>query len=222
MHYLNKKILLAVGAGLLLPTCALAMKLECDMAVEPKEEKARIAERAKGVVLRKGKHDLRVVAAGKSIAFVDKAPYGEDFSGTNYRFCDRKEGFVLVLFTDEDLFTGKLINETTGKVTDAGHDVLFSQDRRAYLAAKQPNGLDGSAWTIFDVEGRQSYSGYSFISHPKKPDSTMAELSAPVWDASGKLSATAECLSNPATKWKVTLTKNAGKWDWSPKGKCPA
>ena len=183
------------------------------------EEKARIAKVGQSVVSRPSRHELRVLVNGKTLKFIDKAPYGEDMDGTRYEFCDRQDGYILLQFFDDMVFTGKLIDEASGAVTPGGEDVILSPDRRAYFASEQPDGLDGNVWKIYAINGKQSWSGYSFITEPGNADMAMAYLSAPAWDDKGRFSATAQCANSRKT-WKTTLTKNAGAWDWSPIVKC--
>lgn len=197
---------------------AAPFELEC--ASRTGSDQARISKLGAGVVVRKGAHLLKVSTKGGVQSFKDEPPYDEPMDGVHYYFCDRKEGFVLVNVEDAYEFTGKLINEQTGAVTEGGTSVLFSEDRRAYLAASHGGGLDGDAWTVYAVNGETSWSGYNFISDPDKR-SRYVDLGMPTWTHNGELVATATCASDQKRQWKMKLVKNHGWWDWAPRKTCP-
>lgn len=203
---------LAHGAG---------VHLACTSADnEDAAEAKRIAARAQGVVRREGRHVLSVRTAQGVLRFADKPPHDEPLSGDHYRFCDRRDGFILLQRSDESDFTGVLVDEATGRKTEGGAEVLFSNDRRAYFATMQPDGLDGQRWTIRAVDGTPSWSGYSFIERHK--DHIAATLDTPAWTDTGEFTAMAQCLASDRLRWKVKLTKVGGQWQWLPKRTCPA
>lgn len=98
--------------------------LSCDSSI--KEHKL-IRTIAPEVAKRTGKHELKITTAKGILTFIDKPPHDEPLAGTHYYFCDRKEGFIFLQVENETLFTGKLINEQTGLITDAGQDVFSLQ-----------------------------------------------------------------------------------------------
>jgi len=203
---------LAHGAGL---------HLSCGYADnEPRVEAKRIAGRAQGVVRRESKHVLSVRTAAGVLRFKDEPPYDEPLAGKHHYFCDRRDGFILLQVADESDFTGVLIDEATGKKTEAGTEVLFSNDRRAYFATIQPDGLDGMVWKIYAVDGKPSWSGYSFIE--KRKGEFDATLETPAWTDTGEFTAMAQCLADEKVRWKVKLTKVGSQWQWLPNRKCPA
>lgn len=216
------KILAAVLAAQQLPVCAETLSLDCSAPISDREEQKHIQQFAKGVVARKSKRELQVSVNGNIIRFIDKPPYDEP-EGTHYRFCDRKDGFILIAVDNGDLFSGNLINEATGQVTAGGERVVFSADKRAYFTSEQPDGLDGNVWSIYRIDGRRSWSGFSFIPRNGNPDYKSADLFNLKWQTNGELSAEANCAGqiDMNMKWKVKLVKIDGKWDWSPKRKCP-
>lgn len=195
-----------------------SLELSC---TESDKEPALIQSRAAGVVTRSKKHELQVVTAARAVTFKDKPPYNEPLSGVNHTFCDRKEGFILVNMKDEDVFTGKLINEKSGLVTEGGESLTLSHDRRAYFAAVQPNGLDGMEWKIHAIDGTLSWSGWSFIRSSANADLVHAYLEQPSWQPSGQFSATATCATDPGRTWAVTLVKRQDGWSWRPVKTCP-
>jgi hypothetical protein len=216
----RRALLLAVLAGCLTTAHAAGPHFACgfddnDPAVEAKH----IAASAQGVVRRDSKHVLSVRTAQGVLRFTDKPPHDEPLSGVHYHFCDRRDGYTLVLVEDEADFNGVLIDETTGKTTDAGPEVLFSNDRRAYFAETVPDGLDGEVWTIRAIDGTVSWKGYSFIETQKGFSDIL--LDAPAWTDKGEFTAMARCASDGKLRWKVKLTKAGGQWQWLPKRTCP-
>lgn len=208
-------VLLCIGS---LASKANPISLSCESAGD---DHSRISKLAPDIVSRVNEHQLKIVTKSGTVLLVDKPPYNEPLSGVRYQFCDRRAGFLLVLMRDETQFTGQLINEETGAVTDAGEYVLMSSDRRAYFATEQPDGLDGQEWSIHAVGGKRSWSGYSFFSQRGNPNRPYAYLENPAWLPSGEFTATASCASNIEIKWTVKLVKNRGEWSWQPQRKCP-
>ena len=200
---------------------ALPDKLGCkgDLT-NPKVERVLIADRAAGVVQRISKHRLTVQTNNGPKDFYDEPPYDEQLAGVHHYFCDRREGIVLLMMNNQTLFTGLLVNEATGKITPGGESVWLSQDRRAYLASEQPDGMDGNVWSVYSIDGRKSWSGYNFIEGDGATLTAEAYLSDPVWTANGELTAEATCARNVDKKWQVKLVKKAGVWDWKPRKFC--
>jgi hypothetical protein len=196
------------------------LKLECQNANEVQAESARLRSLSGDMVRRRSKHQLTVITRAGSRQFTDQPPHDEPLSGVHYHFCARKDGWVLLTKDNQGVFTGVLVNETTGQVAPAGETVLFSEDRRAYLATEQPDGLDGNVWSVYSVDGRKSWSGYSFISRDAAQGTIDSTLSDPAWTPTGELTATATCLEDLAVQWQVKLVKKAGAWDWQPRKRC--
>lgn len=180
-----------------------------------------IKKLAPDAVIRLSNHKLRVTTKNGTTTFTDSPPYDEPLSGVHYHLCDHQNGFILVGMEDETRSTGKLINEQTGAVTNAGFHVLISNDGRAYFSAVQPDGLDGEEWNIYTISGQLSWNGYSFIPQKNDPHRFYATLDHPSWLDSGEFTATASCASNYSIKWTVKLIKINEEWSWHPLKKCP-
>jgi hypothetical protein len=75
-------------------------------------------------------------------------------------------------------------------------------------------------WSVYSVDGRKSWSGYSFISRDAAQGTIDSTLSDPAWTPTGELTATATCLEDLAVQWQVKLVKKAGAWDWQPRKRC--
>jgi hypothetical protein len=186
---------------------------------DPAVEAQHIAASAQGVVRRDSRHVLSVRTAQGVLRLTDKPPHDQPLNGVHYHFCDRRDGYTLVLVEDGADFNGVLIDEASGKTTEAGPEVLFSNDRRAYFAETAPDGLDGQVWTIRAADGTKSWSGYSFIEHAKGYFDIL--LDTPAWTDTGEFTAMARCVSDEQLRWKVKLTKAGGRWQWLPQRTCP-
>jgi hypothetical protein len=187
---------------------------------DPAVEAKHIAASGQDVVRRDSKHVLSVRTAQGVLRFTDKPPHDQPLNGVHYHFCDRHDGYTLVLVEDEADFNGVLIDEASGRQTEAGPEVLFSNDRRAYFAETAPDGLDGQVWAIRAADGTTSWSGYSFIEKSKGVSDT--SLDTPAWTDTGEFTAMAQCTADDKLRWKVKLTKVRGQWQWLPKRTCPA
>jgi hypothetical protein len=221
MRISSSTLLFLALAGCLPASRGATLHLTCNSLLSPQDEAKLIARLAPRQVKREKTHVLSVRTADGTLRFTDKAPYGEELSGVKYTFCDRKEGFTLLTLSDEDLFTGVLVNEASGKIGKAGEYVLLSPDRHAYLASEQPDGLDAKRWTIYAVDGKPSWSGYDYIPADNDEHMMTATLVEPAWTGTGELTASAACLANDAIRWNVKLTKIGAKWQWLPKRRCP-
>lgn len=186
----------------------------------PKIERQLIADRAAGVVQRIAKHRLTVQTNDGPKVFNDEPPHDEQLAGVHHYFCDRQDGLVLLMLINQVLFTGLLVNEFTGKITPGGESVWLSKDRQAYLISEHANGMDGSMWSVYSIDGKKSWSGYNFIEGEGATLTAEAHLTDPVWTASGELTAEATCAFNVDKKWRVKLLKKAGVWDWKPRKAC--
>lgn len=220
---MGKIFLAAILACIAAPAQAAPLTLECrDSLADGAGEQRQIKALGQGVVSRPSADVLRVTVLGTALTFRDEAPDDDEMRFVRYRFCDRKDGFILIGHSSFDVATGKLINEATGKVTPAGYRVVLSPDRRAYFAAEQPDGLDGNVWLIHALDGRQSWSGFNYIPHAQDTGRMTAYLADAAWEPDGRFSAQAQCVFQRTTEWKVTLTNHGGKWDWRPKRACPS
>lgn len=184
------------------------------------EESDSISRLGVGTARRASPHRLTINTAKGAVSFVDQAPHDEPFAGVHYWFCDRHDGYMLIGVQRDALFTGELVNESTGAVIKAGASVSFSPDRSAYLAEEQPDGLDGEQWSVHAADGRALWSGYSFIPRGGNGDEIEIELEQPAWQADGELVANAACAGSTAV-WPVRLIERQGQWSWQPRRPCP-
>lgn len=194
-----------------------SLQLGCtDIRPQPKMEARLIAQKG-GTAVKRVKKQLTITAGGRSIVMTDQ-PSDDDMDGTYYYFCDRKEGYILVTVFDGADFSGSLINEATGKVQPGGVPVVFTEDRKSYLATTHSSGSDSENWTLYGEKGIiwQGANGF----HSKNGEEILANFTRPAFDAQGKLSARAECYSDPGQNWPVMLEQKGKKWAWTPFKKC--
>jgi hypothetical protein len=178
--------------------------LDCDTS-ESKMNKAPNGAR------RIDEHTLEVKFAGGSKSFKDEAPFDYELDGVEYEYCDYNPAvkFHLIRKRDQDLFTGFLMNESSGKILDAGQVVIFSPDGKKYFASRQANGMDGTQWFIFTVAGQLEWQG----------DSMADTLVDPGWNSEGKFQAKYRCSDDDYKI--VVLTRSGKQWSWVPEAKCP-
>ena len=185
----------------------------------------------KGSVSRTSNHELQIKTRNGLMRFVDKAPFVENVlpkgvlsqAGEYYNYCGSFEHYHLIASN----FRVFMLDADTAKTLPASPFVLFSPDRRAYLAATGIPGTsdDSSQWFIYDTNGKLAYEG---LDSTPVNDRRNAVLTYPLWTAKGELTADARCPKinsmNPA-EWThasvVKLIKSAaGQWSWQPKPYC--
>jgi hypothetical protein len=173
-------------------------------------------------------HHLVVNWMRGSKDFIDEPPYDQNFDGISYVYCGYNPtlGMHLIHKSEYDIFTGVLVDNSTGAVMPAGQYVSFSKDKKKYFATVQPNGLDGEEWYVYTKDGQLEWKGLSGITqkHPKfNYDYFIVELSKPRWNSEGKLEAIGKCSTeidnNKETTVRLELVGK--KWEWLPKISCP-
>jgi hypothetical protein len=171
-------------------------------------------------------HRLTVAWKGGIRVFVDQPPHDEGLSGVHYLYCGYEPtlGFHLIHKQDRSVFTGVLLNDTTGQVLSAGERVIFSGDRRQYFAAIQPDGLDGQEWHVRSRDGVLIWKGRSAVAEKgPKYDYVIANLDKVHWNGAGQLQATLTCEGGrgKSVTGSVTLTRTDKGWAWLPEIHCP-
>jgi hypothetical protein len=192
---------------------ASTLTLDCAAAMNTTNEKvaeARLLSATHGMARRLSEPVLQLSVAGRLLTFRD-VPSDEALMDLSYTFCGSREGYSLIGKSNGTLFTGELIEEKSGHVLPGGLQVIFSPDRRAYLAVEQENGIDGTDWTIHYADsGKISWKGYSFIASTNPS----IELENPRWTEKGEFIATAHCWEDvPDTT--ARLINVSGKWRWA-------
>jgi hypothetical protein len=161
-----------------------------------------------------GKHTLEVNWAQGVRRFVDK-DCTEGYIGGS---CWEYRGYCASLHLhhinheNEDLFTGVLLDDTSGKLLPGGGSVFFSPDGKKYLASSQWDGKEFSDWKLYSREGTLLWAGDSGI--VGKNNEVLAEFENPSWSSSGDL--LVDSVDSASGK-KVVLIMMQGtdkKWKW--------
>lgn len=180
-------------------------------------------KRTPAKVKRPAKHVLVVVTAKGPQRFVDKPPYDEPLSGVSWQYCgyDNQAKAHLIGKIDEDIFTGVLLFDETGATLPAGETVWFAPNRQAFLAAVQPNGLDGQNWSVAGIDGKPIWQGYAGMPG-KERGQFLSQFTAPQWSARGELRTAYACAGPSGKEGVARLIRSAdGKWGWHvPKNAC--
>jgi hypothetical protein len=171
---------------------------------------------------RVSEHVLEVTSQKGPQRFVDKPPYDE-LGGARWRYCgyDALAKVHLIEVNDESAYSGDLLWEETGKLLRAGHTVLFSPNRQAFLSIEQEDGMDGERWTVYDIRGKPIWKGYAgTVAKVDGVDSVVSTFAHPQWTQKGELTARFACTSSK-TNGVVTLARSpSGSWSWRGHAKC--
>ena len=176
---------------------------------------------------------IKIDWQGGSTNLMDDPNDDHPLVGTYYEYCDYYPEVKLhhITMAVDDVFTGILLSDETGKVLDAGQVVLFDSTYSRYFTSRQPNGLDGEEWLLYSIDGKQLWQGYSGVSAiDEKTGVTYFEtiLFAPWFDMQGDLNARGACFQD---YWSNNAEHNArhlrhllkitdGDQSWSPRLIC--
>ncbi|WP_407469677.1 hypothetical protein ABFU43_03940 [Xanthomonas campestris pv. raphani] len=211
----------ATPAAAATPVEGASLALGCAEGDDPAQEASAIAARGGGMVQRVSAHRLQVTTPAGAQVFADTAPFDEPLEGEDYRFCDRRDGYLLLQHRDGGTFAGTLIDTRTGTQTPGGLRVVIAPDRNRYLATAQPDGMDGEEWQVLSIGGKQLASTTNaLLSDDAAEPGIIATLDAPQWSTAQQLQATATCLSDETQQWQVRLVEQAGRWHWQPRRDC--
>jgi hypothetical protein len=194
--------------------------LYCAASVEPNSarETALFHQSPHGAK-RLSKHQLEVGWAGGKAIFKDKPPYDEPLDGLRWAYCGYSPTLKLHLIQkgDGDLFTGTLLDDQTGARLPGGSEVLFSPDRRYYLAYEQQDGLDGDNLTLYKRDGTVVWGGYNgVLSRDGKSVVVNSEDMRDMrWDSQNRPQATVRLHGGRTLVITLTHTRS-GEWEWLP------
>jgi hypothetical protein len=175
-------------------------------------ETARMLQAPHGAS-RAGKHILLVHWANGIHTYKDKPPY-EQLAGVLWTYCGYNPavGFHLIRKEDVDLFTGILLNESTGALLPGGYSVSFSPDRQSYISWDQENGMDEGIIKLYSIHGTLLWKGFSgLISQDGK--SVYPDFDSVYWNNAGKLIAEYQIPDKGKFIAILTQTKNS-HWRW--------
>lgn len=229
------RIVFSILGAFLLATCAVSpaacqISLRCIVpASQPGEENPVFPESKEELALlrqaphgakRVGKRQLVVNwAAGKKTFTND--PKIDEVGDVRWEYCGYSPELKLHLIghsTSDAVFTGVMLNDKTGSLLPAGEAVLFSPDRRLYLAYEQPDGQDGETLKLYKRTGEMIWKGLDFIATPDNkfvviPSENMRNMR---WDSQNRPQAT--LYLDGGRTMVVTLKRDArGKLDWLPR-----
>jgi hypothetical protein len=176
-------------------------------------------------VQRSSKHRLDIRWVKGTRSFADSGVVEGDMDGIRYQYCGFALGYHLIRKADNGLFTGVLLDTTTGKALPAGQTVIFAPGGERYFATQRPDGLDGEEWLIYSRTGSRLWKGVSGIL-AKSPqgewDYFVATLERPHWSAAGELEATLRCTADRNRTTTVTLRAAGRRYAWDPPVRCAA
>ncbi|MGA2673607.1 MAG: hypothetical protein ABSE99_10310 [Terracidiphilus sp.] len=161
-----------------------------------------------------GKHTLEVNWTQGVRRFVDNECTGNEIGGSCWEYCGYNASFHLHQINHEkdDLFTGVLLDDTSGKLLPGGGSVIFSPDGKRYLASSQWDGKELSDWKLYSREGILLWAGDSGITG--KNDGILAEFENPSWSSSGDL--LVDSVDSASGKRYVLILMQGAdkKWKW--------
>jgi hypothetical protein len=183
----------------------------------PKEEQALLSRAPHGA-RRITKRLIEVGWTGGKRIFTDEPPYDESLAGVRWVYCgyDPKLKLHLLFKAEESIFTGVLLDDETGSLLPGGQEVLFSPDRRYYLALEMEDGDWTESLTLYRRSGGILWEGHKGFSSPDDRQA-VAEFEDLHWTSQN----TVQALAVPYDRAKsiaVTLAPGPnGKWEWLPR-----
>ena len=166
-----------------------------------------------------GKHTLQVNWAHGLRRLVDDGCDGDGIGGSCWDYCGYNAALRLhfIGHEDEDLFTGVLLDDTSGRLMPGGGSVIFSPDGKKYLATSQWNGKELADWKLYTRNGTLLWAGDSGIVRMDdvlRVKVAFAEYEVAYWSPSGELCTE---YTDPDSKKKIELKLTQGanrKWKW--------
>lgn len=174
---------------------------------------------------RRNEHLLVVAWRNGEQEFRDKPPRDDSTGGTRYAYCEYNSQTHLHLIRkqDDDLISGVLLDDDSGRTLPGGESVIVSPDLHQYVAERQPDGLDGVQLLVYRNDGSLIWQGVSGITDPAQKD-WLAYLEDWHWSMDNKLQAYLICASdinrNRPHRILVTLDNKDGTYQWWPKVAC--
>lgn len=182
---------------------------------EGSSREAQELQKAPHSAIREDKHTLEVQWQHGKRIFRDRPPFDEPLDGIEWAYCGYNPQLKLHLIGEQnvDVFTGVLLNDSTGAVLQAGETVVFSPDRLLYLAYEQPDGQDGPTIKLYDRNGALLWKGYDGLLSPEGI-SVVADFQTIRWDMDNQL--LAEYTLSGALHRMILTRGHDGKWRWQP------
>jgi hypothetical protein len=192
--------------------------LSCE---KQKLERSALKQAPMGV-RRVSKHVLEIFSNRGAQRFIDNPPH-EGMAGVHWRYCgyDARAKAHLVAMIGGSSYSNDLLLEATDELVHGGHTVVFSRDRKAFLAVKREAGVDGEHWVVRDAAGKTIWEGYAGrLAKVDGMETVVATFERPRWTARGVLTARFVCASSKV-RGVVTLARlPTGDWRWRGRGRC--
>jgi hypothetical protein len=171
---------------------------------------------------RVNRHVLEIMSNRGAQRFIDNPPH-DGMGGVHWRYCgyDARAKAHLVAMIDGSSHSGDLLLESGDRLVHAGHTVVFSRDKKAFLAVKREEGVDGEHWAVRDAAGETVWEGYAGkLAKLDGRETVVATFGRPRWTRRGVLTARFVCASSKV-RGTVTLARGpTGNWRWRGRGKC--
>jgi len=201
----------------------LAAQQPSGRAAQCRRDEAVALRASHGAARRTGKDRLLVKWARGTRVFVDSGYHEGDMDGVRYEYCAPVLRYHLIAKADEGLFTGVLVDTSTGRILPGGTRVEFAPDTSRYFAVQQPDGLDGEEWLLYSGAGVRLWKGVSGIeakSHQGDWTYFIAVLDQPRLNEHGVLSARLRCAADTTQSTTVTLQRSGTRFAWLPAMAC--
>jgi hypothetical protein len=192
--------------------------LSCE---KQKLERSALKQAPMGV-RRVSKHVLEIFSNRGAQRFIDNPP-PEGMAGVHWRYCgyDARSKAHLIAMSDGGAFSGELLLESTDTLVHAGHTVVFSRDRKAFLAIQREAGADGEHWAVRDAAGKTIWEGYAgALAKGDGVETVVATFERPRWNKRGVLTARFVCASSKVRGTVILARRPTGDWRWHGRGRC--
>jgi hypothetical protein len=192
--------------------------LSCE---KQKPERAALKQAPMGA-RRVNSHVLEIMSNRGAQRFIDNPPH-EAKGGVHWRYCgyDARAKAHLIAMIDGSSYSGDLLLASTDKVVHAGHTVVFSWDRKAFLAIQQEAGVDGANWAVHDAAGKTIWKGYAgTLAKVDGMETVVSTFGRPRWTKQSKLTARFVCASSKVRGVVTLVRRPSGDWRWRGHGKC--
>ena len=161
-----------------------------------------------------GKHTLEVNWAKGVQRFVDKGCTGVDIDGSCWQYCGYNSSLHIhqINHEEDDLFTGVLLDDDSGKILPAGRAVIFSPDGKKYFASSQEDGKEFADWKVYSRDGTLLWEGDSGT--VDEHDQILAEFDDASWSSSGDLLTNSVDSVSGAKAALILMQGTDKKWNW--------
>ncbi|HEX7816262.1 hypothetical protein [Dyella sp.] len=177
----------------------------------PSDDHAQaLIDQSQGIATRPSKHELVLHVGRNAIHLKEEPPYDQAGS-ESYTYCGKVLDYVLVSHYGDSQWLGSLYRLDSGKEQPAGYKVLFSPDRRYYLAFTEGDGVAAEILTLYTIDGKKLWEGESLIDHY---DDTSTVFDNIHWNEADVIEASIKCARK--MRGTVKLVQQGDTWNWAP------